>query len=103
MTKIRKVCNDIYGLKDVLFELQIQNKLLQWDREHPGLPICISKSPKTINPSTKGFEWIAGVELRAGAGFIVVKIGNVITLPGLPEVPSAEVIDVVDGKIVGIN
>ena len=103
MKKIGKVCKEIYGLKDVLFELQIQNKLLQWDREHPGLPICISKSPKTINPSTKGFEWLAGVELRAGAGFVVVKIGNVITLPGLPEVPSAEVIDVVDGKIVGIN
>ena len=103
MKKISKVCKEIYGLKDVLFELQIQNKLLQWDREHPGLPICISKSPKTINPSTKGFEWLAGVELRAGAGFVVVKIGNVITLPGLPEVPSAEAIDVVDGKIVGIN
>ena len=103
MTKISKVCKKIYGLKEVLFELQIQNKLLQWDREHPGLPICISKSPKTINPSTQGFEWLAGVELRAGAGFVVVKIGNVITLPGLPEVPSAEAIDVVDGKIVGIN
>ena len=103
MTKISKVCKEVYGLKDVLYELLIQNKLLQWDREHPGLPICISKSPKTINPSTKGFEWIAGVELRAGAGFVVVKIGNVITLPGLPEVPSAEAIDVVDGKIVGIN
>jgi formate--tetrahydrofolate ligase len=101
--KIYNVCRHVYGLKDVLLELQIQNKLLEWNRTHPGLPICISKSPKKINPFEKEFVWVDSVELRAGAGYIVVKIGNVITLPGLPEVPSAEVIDVVDGKIVGIN
>jgi formate--tetrahydrofolate ligase len=103
MNKIKKVCSNIYGLKDILFELQIQNKLLQWDREHPGLPICISKSPKTIKPESNGPVWISDVELRAGAGFVVVKIGNVITLPGLPVTPSAEAIDVIDGKIVGLN
>ena len=101
--KIYNVCHHVYGLKDILIDLQLQNKLLEWNRTHPGLPICISKSPKKINPFDKEFVWLDDVELRAGAGYIVVKIGNVITLPGLPEVPSAEAIDVVDGKIVGIN
>ena len=103
MDKIRKVCSEVYGLHTVLFELPTQRKLLEWDTIHPNLPICISKSPKTISPSRYGFVWVSDVELRAGAGFIVVKIGNVITLPGLPEIPSAEAIDVINGEIVGIN
>lgn len=100
--KIQKVVRNIYGLKDALFPLGVQIKLRDWMQDHPNLPICVSKSPKTIKPANE-FVWVDDVELRAGAGFIVVKLGKVITLPGLPEVPSAEAIDVIDGKIVGIN
>lgn len=102
--KIQKICRKVYGLKDVLMTVETQAKLRDYMTLHPGLPICISKSPKTVSPSTSdNFSWVDDVELRAGAGFVVVKIGKVITLPGLPAVPSAEAIDVVDGKIVGIN
>jgi formate--tetrahydrofolate ligase len=69
---------------------------------HPDLPICVSKSPKTIKPANE-FVWVDDVELRAGAGFIVVKLGKTVTLPGLPEEPAAEKIDVINGKIVGLN
>lgn len=100
--KIQKVVREIYGLKEVLFPLDVQNKLRVWTDNHPNLPICISKSPKTIQPAHE-FVWVDDVELRAGAGYIVVKLGKVITLPGLPEVPSAEGIDVINGKITGIN
>lgn len=100
--KIQKVVRNVYGLKDALFPLGVQIKLRDWMETHPDLPVCISKSPKQIKPANE-FVWVDDVELRAGAGFIVVKLGKVITLPGLPETPSAESIDVIDGKIVGIN
>lgn len=106
MEKIRKVCKEVYGLDNILFDLQIQNKLLRWDREFYHMPICISKTPKSIKPegNVSGVVWVSDVELRAGAEFVVVKIGPVITLPGLPKVPSAENISVdSNGKIVGIN
>lgn len=101
--KIQKVVRKIYGLKDALFPLCVQVKLRDYMEQHPGLPICIAKTPKTINPGSGEFIWIDDVELRAGAGFIVVRMGKMITLPGLPAEPAAEKIDVVDGKIFGIN
>jgi len=101
--KIQKICTKVYGIKQVLFPLNVQLKLRDWQEAHPDLPVCISKTPKKMDPSDDGIIWVDGVELKAGAGYIVVKLGKVITLPGLPEEPSAESIDVIDGKIVGIN
>jgi formate--tetrahydrofolate ligase len=102
--KITKVARKVYGLKDVLFPLEVQVKLRDWTEKYGDFPICISKTHKTFEPvAGQNFVWITDVELRAGAGFIVVKLGNTITLPGLPETPSAVHIDVIDGKIIGLN
>lgn len=102
--KICKVAKKVYGVKDVLFPLEVQVKLKDWEEKYGEFPICISKTHKSILPVPgQNFVWVGDVELRAGAGFIVVKLGNVITLPGLPETPSAERIDVINGKIEGIN
>ena len=102
--KISKVAKKVYGVKDVLFPLEVQVKLRDWQEKYGEFPICVSKTHKSILPVPgENFVWVNDVELRAGAGFIVVKLGNVITLPGLPKIPAAENIDVVDGKIVGIN
>lgn len=101
--KIRKVCNNIYGV-EVLFPLDVQIKLRDWTEKYGHFPICMSKTHKTIKPDPKqDFVWVDDVELRAGAGYIVVKLGKPITLPGLPETPSAESINVINGKITGIN
>ena len=102
--KIRKVAQKVYGLKNVLYPLEVQVKLRDWTEKYGHFPICVSKTHKTFEPVAKqDFVWVTDVELRAGAGFIVVKLGNTITLPGLPESPAAEHIDVINGKIVGLN
>jgi formate--tetrahydrofolate ligase len=103
--KIKALCKNVYGIKDVLFPLPVQIKLRDWTNAGYELfPVCVSKTHKTFEPNAKqNFVWVDDVELRAGAGYIVVKLGKPITLPGLPETPSAESIDVINGKIVGIN
>lgn len=102
--KIEKVCSRVYGVSDVVFPLEVQIKLRDWTAKYGAFPICISKTHKTFEPNAgETTVWVDDVELRAGAGFIVVKLGKVITLPGLPEFPSAEKIDVKDGKIIGLN
>lgn len=110
VNKVKKICKTVYGLNNLIFPIEVQVKFSHWMDDHPGLPICVSKTPTKINPAgdntstmAKDIAVINDAELRAGAGFIIIKIGNVITLPGLPEVPSAEKIDVIDGKIVGIS
>ena len=74
------------------------------------MPICIAKTqysfsddPKKLDLS-EPFEFnIRNVELKAGAGFIVVLAGKIMTMPGLPKVPSAESIDIDEnGEIIGI-
>jgi formate--tetrahydrofolate ligase len=102
--KIQKVCTKVYGIKDVLFQLEVQVKLRDDSEKYGHLPICVSKTHKTFEPKAgENFVWVTDVELRAGAEYIVVKLGNTITLPGLPESPQAEQIDVIDGKIIGLN
>jgi len=102
--KIAKVVQRVYGCNTAVFPLEVTNKLLIDFKKYDHFPICISKTHKTIQPvSGESSVWIDTVELRAGAEFIVVKIGNVITLPGLPTVPSAERIDVERGEITGLN
>ena len=77
----------------------------------PGhLPVCMAKTQYSFStdPALKGrprdFDVpIRDVELRAGAGFVLVLTGDILTMPGLPRVPAAEAIDVdADGRIVGL-
>ena len=74
------------------------------------LPICIAKTQYSFSDDQKklgapeDFEvTIRNVKVSAGAGFIVVLTGDIMTMPGLPKVPAAENIDVDDdGKIIGL-
>jgi formate--tetrahydrofolate ligase len=74
------------------------------------LPVCIAKTQYSFstNPDAKGAPTgfsipVREVRLSAGAGFIVAICGEIMTMPGLPSVPSANAVDIVDGKIVGLN
>ena len=75
-----------------------------------NLPVCIAKTqysfsddPKNLRCNNEYNIHVRDVELKAGAGFIVVLAGNIMTMPGLPKVPAAENIDIDDdGNIVGI-
>jgi len=109
--KIRKVATKIYGAKDVTFEnnaLDNINKIKELG--YSNLPICIAKTQYSFSDDPKNLECkneynitIRDVELKTGAGFIVVLAGKIMTMPGLPKVPAAESIDIdKNGNIVGI-
>ena len=78
--------------------------------DYTKLPICIAKTQYSFSDdqknitATDNFEFtIRDIDLRAGAGFIVAYAGNILTMPGLPKIPSAENIDIDEnGEIVGI-
>ena len=77
---------------------------------YDNLPICMSKTQFSFSDNPKNLECtepfsitIKDINLKAGAGFIVALTGNVITMPGLPKVPSAEKIDIdKNGQIIGL-
>jgi formate--tetrahydrofolate ligase len=88
----------------------IAAKLAVLDRESPGLPVCIAKTPYSFSadPDLLGAPEghvlpVRDVRLSRGAGFIVVLCGDVMTMPGLPRVPAAEQIHIgADGEIEGL-
>ncbi len=75
------------------------------------LPVCIAKTPYSfsVDPAKRGtatghIVHIREVRLAAGAGFIVLVCGDVMTMPGLPAVPAANAIDIDDeGRVVGLS
>ena len=110
-TKIEKIATKIYGAKGVEYSeeaLQEMKKIEELGYEN--LPICIAKTQFSFSDDPKNLECkddynihIRNVELKSGAGFIVVLSGKIFTMPGLPRVPAAENIDIDEnGKIVGI-
>ena len=109
--KINKVVTKIYGASKVNYSQKAKENIEKIEKIGYGnLPICIAKTqysfsddPKKLDIS-EPFEFnIRNVELKAGAGFIVVLAGKIMTMPGLPKVPSAESIDIDEnGEIIGI-
>lgn len=110
-TKIDKIVKTCYGgNKAVLSENAIEQlKVLQFNGLDM-LPICMAKTPASLTDDPKvlgrptDFDiFISEIKVSAGAGFIVVLTGSVMTMPGLPKVPAAERMDVVEnGKIIGL-
>lgn len=109
--KIKAVAQKIYGAEDVEFteEAKLHIKEIE-DLGYSNLPVCIAKTQYSFSDDPKNLECkepfnihIQDVVLRAGAEFIVVLTGKIMTMPGLPKIPSAENIDLdEDGNIVGI-
>ena len=110
-TKITKLVQNVYGGKKIrmsnIAKKEIENLIdLGLDR----LPVCIAKTqysfsddPQLLGAPTDFNLHVKEVKVSAGAGFIVVYTGNVLTMPGLPKVPSAEKISVdSNGKISGL-
>ena len=110
--KARLVATRVYGARDIhaapAVRAQIQR--LQ-DDGHGHLPVCIAKTPYSFSTDAalRGAPEghvvdIRGVRLSAGAKFVVLVCGDVMTMPGLPKVPSAERIDLdEEGRIVGLS
>ena len=104
---VEKVVNA--GVLDV-GENRVQSMMEKIEKMGYGnLPVCIAKTQYSFSDNQKllnapeGFEMkVNEIRLSAGAGFVVVICGNIMTMPGLPKNPAAENIDVVKGKITGV-
>lgn len=109
--KIRVIAKKIYRADDVVFDAKVSKTIKQLEELGYGdLPICMAKTQfsfsddPTLLGAPRNFNIsVSDVKVNAGAGFIVVKTGNILTMPGLPKVPAAEHIDIDnDGKITGL-
>jgi len=109
--KISTIATRIYHASEVVADKKIRDQLRAWDREGYGrFPICMAKTQYSFStdPELRGAPShhvvpIREVRLSAGAGFVVVICGEIMTMPGLPRVPSAEAIRLdAEGQIEGL-
>ncbi len=109
--KIRSVAQTMYGARDIAFTKQAEHDLREIERlGFQGLPVCIAKTQNSLSddPKLRGrprdFEvTVRSVQINAGAGFLVVLTGDILRMPGLPQVPQAEAIDLDGTEIVGLR
>ena len=109
--KLRTVATRIYGAADIVAPAKVRKQIDEWQAQGYGsYPICVAKTAVSFSadptllgaPSGHTFN-VRDVRLSAGAGFIVMICGDIMTMPGLPKVPSAERIDIgPDGRVVGL-
>ncbi|MBJ22711.1 MAG: formate--tetrahydrofolate ligase [bacterium] len=109
--KVETIARKIYGARDLEADKRVRKKFRDLDEEGYGqLPICMAKTqysfssdPKLLGAPSQFDLTVRDVRLAAGAEFVVVYCGEIMTMPGLPRVPSAEKIDVDDdGRITGL-
>ena len=108
--KIQTIATKIYGANGVNYTAAAKKQLKTiTDLGFGNLPVCMAKTQYSLSDDqTKlgrptDFDIsVRDVYVNAGAGFVVAITGSIMTMPGLPKVPAAEGIDVVDDKIVGL-
>ena len=109
--KIQTLTKQIYGGEGVIYSAKAKKQLKTLtDLGYATLPICMAKTQYSLSDNPKllgrpeGFKInVSEVRVSAGAGFIVVQTGDIMTMPGLPKKPSAESIDILEsGEIVGL-
>ena len=109
--KAEAVATKVYGAAEVVADTRVRERLQELqDAGHGHLPVCIAKTQYSFStdPTLRGAPSghalnIREVRLASGAGFVVLVCGDIMTMPGLPKVPSSVAIDVDDdGNIVGL-
>ncbi len=109
--KMKAIATKIYGASDITADAKVRGQIKRLQDEGYGhYPICVAKTQYSFStdPQLRGAPsnhvlTIREVRLAAGAEFVVLVCGDIMTMPGLPKVPSANAIDVNDeGKIVGL-
>jgi formate--tetrahydrofolate ligase len=108
--KIKAIATKIYGAADVTADSKVRNLIKKLQEDGYGhYPVCVAKTQYSFSTDPQLRAAPSGhvinvreVRLAAGAEFVVMVCGDVMTMPGLPKVPSAEKIDLVDGKVVGL-
>jgi formate--tetrahydrofolate ligase len=111
LNKIESIATKIYGAKAISADKKIIERLSALEAEgYAHLPVCIAKTQYSFStdPTLRGAPndhvlSVREIRLSAGAQFIVAICGDILTMPGLPKVPAADHIDLVDnGKVVGL-
>jgi formate--tetrahydrofolate ligase len=108
--KIRTIATKIYGAGQVTFAETARKQLEEWTRDYGHFPVCMAKTQMslTADANVRGAPTghtlnVREVRLSNGAGFVVAICGDMMTMPGLPKVPSAEKIDIDEnGAITGL-
>lgn len=106
--KISLIAKEIYRASGVTFSDKAVSKLAEFESQGYGkLPVCIAKTQNSISDDPKrkgapqGYNFtVNDVRLSAGAGFVVALAGNILTMPGLPQHPAAERIDVDENGVI---
>jgi formate--tetrahydrofolate ligase len=109
--KVKTIATLIYGAADIACDAAIEARFKALEVTHGHLPVCMAKTQYSFstNPDLRGAPsdhvvTIREVRLSAGAGFVVVLAGDIMTMPGLPRVPAAHHIGLDDhGQIVGLS
>lgn len=108
--KINKIAKKVYRASEVNADAKVRAQIESLQQQGYGhYPVCVAKTQSSFStdPKLRGAPdnhviTIREIRLAAGAEFIVMVCGDVMTMPGLPKAPSAEKIDYVDGKVVGL-
>jgi formate--tetrahydrofolate ligase len=108
--KIKAIATKIYGAADVTADSKVRNQIKKLQEDGYGhYPVCVAKTQYSFSTDAQVRAAPSGhmvnireVRLAAGAEFVVMICGDVMTMPGLPKVPSANKIDLIDGKVVGL-
>jgi formate--tetrahydrofolate ligase len=108
--KISKIAKKVYRASEVTADAKVRNQIKKLQEDGYGhYPVCVAKTQYSFStdaalraaPSGHVIN-IREVRLAAGAEFVVMVCGDIMTMPGLPKVPSAAKIDLVDGKVIGL-
>jgi len=108
--KINKIAKKVYRAAEVTADAKVRGQIKQLqDSGYGHYPVCVAKTQSSVTTDARvrgapdgHVVNIREVRLAAGAEFVVMICGDIMTMPGLPKVPSAEKIDLVDGKVVGL-
>ena len=109
--KMKKIATKVYGAADITADTKVRNRIKELQEGGYGhYPVCVAKTQSSFStdPNLRGAPSghvvnVREVRLAAGAEFVVMVCGDIMTMPGLPKVPSAEKIDLTDdGKVVGL-
>jgi len=112
LDKVQTICQKIYGADEIVADTKLRKKFRRIDKEYQGwnLSVCMAKTQYSLStdPNLMGRPRnfvvpLKDVEVRTGAGFVLVLTGDIMTMPGLPVVPAAVNIDIDDeGNITGL-
>ena len=110
-SKISKVARHIYGAATITYSTAAKRKIkAATENGFSRFPICIAKTQYSFSTDPKAygvakdFEFhVRDIVINSGAEMVVVVAGDIMRMPGLPKAPQANIIDVADGKIIGLS